>query len=417
MSALLNLVDFADDSPTIQALAEQVAGRLLKECLMFTTAEGHFYPIAGRGKGENFLDPRFFSITWMILGTGFPLLPDAWRDEYVGAFLATSSFDLQPIADAFEPIMNEKFEIGHAIEDHRQIHSTLSRLDRTLNQWSSGDIVQPEVVNDSLYVATQYLIPGPRALSLILRFILPLLGGALRFLSPIFKGNIYGTSMVQAKGSIFKNGGVALSSLQDYHVGCRGFQQYPVMATVSDIAIWTQSGVAGRCFTPEQITNVHLPQVMQDGNVALISYRPKSDVRLISGLLSLFGNSFSTIVSLRFPEDRFDEVREVESRWIIGRKDSNYVGVWRHALDKFDCSSVDAVCEEYYYSDSTRDQHTSSWVIVVGNADTHGDFSQFENTISAGQVHEELTRKGLFRRPDTYEVQVTVDSKTLRLQI
>lgn len=224
-------------------------------------------------------------------------------------------------------------------------------------------------------------------------------------------GQIYGSSIAEAIVSIFNHNGVALGSLQDFHVISRGMEHYPVMAKWAILRCGRKRASLG-----VTVNNVHFPQVIQDGNVALIAYRPNINGRLVSRLLALFGVDFETIVTLRFPEDKFDEVQHVATNWILGRRRDNYIGVWRHALDKFDCSNIN-VCEEYYFSDDKRSLSTSSRVIRVGNSETHGDFSSFSSVIAASEVNEDLPRKGIFRRPKAYIAEVNVDGKALRVEL
>jgi hypothetical protein len=241
----------------------------------------------------------------------------------------------------------------------------------------------------------------------------------IRFLARALPGNTYGTNIAGATIKIYKNRGVVLTSLEDFNVGTRSGEQWPWVATVADIAVWTESGVFGDCFFPGlgDVSNIHLPDVRQDGNVALISYRPARDVltpsKVAEALDAHLDLDYSTTVALHFPVERFDQVIQVD-RWLIGRKGESYIAVWRHGLDQHDCSEAQPnMCEEYYFSNPTRGLRAQVWAVVVGNVDTHGDFNSFVDTVSRGQVKEFKYPNPLAVRWTSYRTTLSVDGKEL----
>lgn len=193
-------------------------------------------------------------------------------------------------------------------------------------------------------------------------------------------------------------------------------------ATVGDIAVCTQSGVSGLTYDTdfgENVANTHIPQIKQTENVALIAYRPVWDVVLLSFLGSLIGIPYTTQVALLFPTDRFHEVVE-SGHWIAGRKDENYVAVWRHSLQQQDCSSVvssSEPCDEYYYSNPRGFDRPQAWAVVVGDSGTHVSFTSFTQSVFAGRLVE---RKPiiLFRLfGQKYQATLQVDGKDIEVTI
>ena len=109
----------------------------------------------------------------------------------------------------------------------------------------------------------------------------------------------------------------------------------------------------------------------------------------------------------------FDEVRE-KGRWILGRRRDSYVAIWRHSLQQNDCSTVDQICDAYYYSEPFRKPQGQVWVAVVGNNVTHSDFDSFETIVSQGKVSENVQFTPFFGVDGlTYKTSVKVDGKEL----
>jgi hypothetical protein len=406
LGALLNIAEFAADA-NIAAKAKTVFEKILEDVLKVVTTEGYFYPPAARNDQQYYNSPIQLDMVWFLTGTGV----QPAQADFLGAFLATSTVDLETIAATFTPLVNEKFVVGHSVEDLRSVHGQLPKDDRILNQWTAGATMASSFVSDSRYLIDKYKLNNHR-----------LLGGTglLWIFDPIlwivawfFSGQTEGSIIAGAKVTVFKNNGVALTSVEDYNVGNRGSEQYPWCATVGDIAVFTQAGITGRVFQPPiGLSNSHLPQVKQDGNVALISYRPKKDVSFPQFFLNLFGVAYSTRVGLRFPDERFEEIVE-EGRWLFGRKGSNYVGIWRHSLDQNDCTGETAVCRRYFFS-SVQPQ---VWAAVIGNTNTHGNFAAFKQSVGQGNV--EANKPGFFSWlfGFTYETSVQVDGKSLSSRI
>jgi hypothetical protein len=425
LAALLNLIDFSSDVE-IQSKSQAVADRLVSEIMLVTNNAGFFFPAAARNFVHRYVEPPFLSLIWIALGTGVPLdNQTAWRYDYVGSFLATSTYNLENIANAWEPIVDIVLSIGHGIAQHKVVHAPLdSRVDRTLFQWSAGGYFTPETVIDTLFLIKSYELKkhdqwedfGPL-------FLLP--GWKLKFISRMFPGQTRGTSISGTNDiHIYKHHGVVLTTLSNNLAGARSGEQWLWSATCHDIAVYTIAGVTGSCMKPDinAFENTHMPDLQQDGNVALITYRPATGVLLPSKVLTAFAAfidfEFPTQVALHFPEERFDEVVENE-RWIMGRKHESYIAVWRHSLDQNDCTPDDDsedpfLCEPYFYSNPRHGIRGQVWAVVVGNNITHGSFDQFEDVIAEGKVTERhYWTPFIAARSITYKTELQVDGKHL----
>jgi hypothetical protein len=290
---------------------------------------------------------------------------------------------------SWDLVIDGKFSVGHRIEDHKTIHAGISRLDRTMYQWSAGAVTNPQVVEDSLYFLREFR--PPEAIPL-LPFVLQTFPS---FLTPIFAylltGQSSGTDFSGANYYLYKHYNSMLGSLQNYNVGRRGGQQYPWVATAHDVAVFTLSGMDDDpCFRNNgQIANTHLPDVTQSHNVALVTYKPAWDVRKPFDWLApkLFGLGLR--VGLYFPTQRFDEIVE-RGKWIIGRRVESYVAVWRHNTLRKGCGPGVVICDEYWYSEGEDRYKASAWAVVVGDNETHGSFTNFIAIVEKGTVEEKF---------------------------
>lgn len=416
LAGTLNLVDFAPSGSTIQALAVEAVNRMMSDWLLFLNEAGAYYPVAARNKNHWYF-PVFHAQTWVLTGRGVPVGPDNWKHQMMGQFMALTSFNFDALEASWEPVIDRVFSIGHGVEDLMTVHGDLPREERVLYQWTAGYVVQAETVNESLFGVRFYELIGSNLLFDMLYTVIGWIPDFMaQFFFSLFPGQTQGTGMAGAKVHLYKNNGVVLTSLEDYFPGTRGFEQFPWVATVHDIAVFTQAGPDGRCLRGE-ISNTHLPNIVQEGNVALISYKPRWDVRFPFRFLGpIIG--FNLQVALAFPYDQFDEVAE-RGNWIVGRKENSYIGVWRYnGAEEYDCSRALAngdVCDQYYFSRGRTVNKASVWAVVVGNNETHGSFDNFVSVVEQGTVQESspsVIETFLFFQ-GFYRTGLTVDGTTL----
>jgi hypothetical protein len=338
----------------------------------------------------------------------------------VGGFLSTSTYNLEVPAATWTPVVDTVLSIGHDVLQHKEIHASLdNRVDQTLFQWSAGGYFLPETALDTQFVLDTYHLGTHDEFGIVAPIAKLLNRRFFDDLARLVPGLSRGSNIAGADVAIYRHHCVALISLHDFIVGARAAQQWSWVATIEDISVYTQSGVTSKSFRdPTGTSQVHMPDVKQDGNVALITYRPSYDIIVPSFLLNILGidMDFPTQVALHFPVELFDQVVE-EGRWILGRKNESYIAVWRHGLRQNDCSSSPVEpypCDPYYYSNPKSFFRGQVWAVVVGNAITHGSFEEFEDVILQGEVSGRTVftpRKafGWF----TYKSRLRVDGKSL----
>lgn len=391
----------------------------MSDWLLFLNDAGSFYPVASRNKNHRYF-PIFHANTWILRGTGVPIGPDEWKFQPMGQFVALTSFNFDALEASWEPVIDRVLTVGHPLSEFGSVHADIPREERVLYQWSAGGVVQPSIISESIFGVRFYELIGGSAIFQVLYTIMGLVPDFLaRFFASFLNGQTAGSDYSGATVHLYKDRGVVLTSLEDYLVGTRGAEQFPWMATIHDIAVYTQSGPNSRCMNDVggTVANTHLPKIVQSGNVALISYQPRWDVRIPFRLLGVLLD-LDLRVALSFPLDRFDEIVERGS-WIIGRRQDSYVGVWRYdGLKPYDCAADLAdgkPCDQYFYTAGRRSDKASVWAVVVGNDQVHGSFENFVSVVEEGEVTESshgLIDSLLFWS-NNYRTSVTVDGKTL----
>ena len=366
LSGLLNLADFAQDQE-IKTLAIEASKRLLKDMLMMTNDQGVFYPVAGRNYPGKYLSAHgqnHSSLIWLLTGMG----PAPTKASHSGGFLASTSIDFTEVSDSWVSVMDTVYHIGHTLEEGFVINENLTPLDRTIFQWSSGSYFHPAVITETVSL----LVDSNMWNHVDFELLQPLSGFPLEnypdmaeALSGVSKSSVN----TKADVAIFKNDGVVLCSNLDFWKGKVGYQQWPVCANSGTSAVYTASGKVEADWSERNSNNAneHLPYVDQTHNVALIMYRPEPLVPVVP--------FYNKEVALHWVDSDFDEVVE-DGMWLLGRENEGYVAVRRHCTD---------------YIEGVRACETNAgqtWVIVVGNDNMYGSFSNFQNLISQSQFEE-----------------------------
>ncbi len=389
LQALLNLADFAEDEE-IRSDAEIVAKILLEDLLSLTNDKGKFFPVAGRGKVNRYESSSngLNKTSYLLTGVGeAPTNPSR-----SSGFLATSDINYEDVAATWSATENFSFKRGHHINEnihYLQDGKTLfPRQERGLFIMSAGGYFHPDIADDVAYTANYY--------DMATTFDLPIW---LANLSSDIGATFSRSSVLsEATFDIYKNEGVTLSSVHNYYGGYAGYQQWPWVAAVDDIAVWTQSGPVTSKWSDRDDTlcNSHLPKVFQDGNVALIMYWPNSEI--VSACA--FTDQMDTDVALHWKNEDFDEVAYYD-RWIIGKRNDSYIAVYRHRTGSKN---------GWYYSGTNNGRQY--WAVVVGNSTTHGSFDDFVKMVEKSSTRESYVWNWS-NWAMKYYARVTVDGKSI----
>jgi hypothetical protein len=245
-------------------------------------------------------------------------------------------------------------------------------------------------------------------------------GGAAQPVAKLLDRLTVGTVMSGNDIKVYRQAGSMLTSVDNCWPGVVGGQTFPWMAVADDVPVWTQSGLVQTNWLDKSgISNSHMPYVKQQGNVALIAYKPDKPMPL-----SLWGD-----VALYWQEHRFTETRRVDvstrsgvlrlfnaftemmsggngqnGSWILGRRNSSYIAVFRPCGDKkqkgwYACSGI---------------MGRQVWASVVGDESRYGSFDAFSEVVQGATV-EESYRWRLMGRP-LYVTSVAVEATKITLE-
>lgn len=388
LAGLLNLADFAENT-TIKAKATKLAQDMMAQMGLVVNNSGAFYPAAGRNYNNKYtsFDPK--ATFWMIFGQG-PMRDDA---DYGGGFVSTTSVDFDDVARGFDKTVNMTITQGHGQSENTTVHSGFSRDQRTLFQWSSGGYFHPDTASDTAYTV-DYFDMEDRSEFTDLAAASGLPDSWLGAVSSIGATYSRASSISHSEIDIWKHNNVGLTSLDNFYPGYKGYQQWPWVATLGDIAIWTQSGTipSGWGSNGSASQNAHLPKVQQVGNVAMISYFPNYEIRQGTG---------SKRVTLHWPTDRFDEHGSTNG-WLVARKGTTYIAV-RRPGDELNADG---------YPTHWGDKGRQLWGVVVGNLATHGSYDDFLEVIDAASVKHTYNYDFLKAR-NVYYTRINVDGKSI----
>jgi hypothetical protein len=393
LSGLLNLADFSQDIE-IKNKASLVANKLLQDILLFTNNKGTYFPVAGRNYYSKYNNPygqNHNNLIYLITGLGE--VPN--EASHAGAFLSTSTINLDVALNSWTSNLNQIFTLGHTLSDGINIiNKDINAKDKVIFQWSSGAYFDPLVARSTatllkdLNLWNHHEFDDFKVFSGLPAALAPAIaeiGSAISKSSGNYNPTIY----------VYKNNTVTLSSIQDFWKGKNGYQQFTIMANTGTSAVFTLSGKPNSDWDdrPAIHANTHLPYVKQKDNIALVMYRPEKN-------LELFGYSDEKLyISLHWKNQVFDEIKE-SGNWILGKEDDGYIAVRRHCINEINgvksCDNTDG----------------QTWIFVVGNEATYGSFENFENIINQSYYEE----KWYFNLPTlkwVYFSKIIVDGKTL----
>lgn len=389
VSGLMNLADFATNTE-IRDKAEAVVRKLFRDVMLVSNSEGAYYPAAGRNYAGRYFLPygqNHSAIIYLISGKG--PCPSQRSDR--ADFLATSSIDFSDLESEFMNQVDTIYSFGHSPEEALTKHDSLYYVDELMIQWSSGMYFHPYLAEHTAQLLADSNFWGHVDFvdfSVISGF-------------PISQSTTIATELDEltvsrtdcgADVAIFKNDGVVLTSLQDYWKGKIGFQQWPIAANIGGTAVYTASGEVDPIWENRNNSNYneHLPYIAQDGNVALVMYRPQE----VSPVLP-FNNKD---VALHWIDSDFDEIDE-SGNWLFGNKNENYIAVRRACVGEI--NGVRA-CE----TDAGQ-----TWVFIVGNTDMYSSYSNFQNVVGQASFSENWTTN--MEGDSTYYASVTFEGNTI----
>lgn len=371
-SAILNIYDFTLENSELKILAKNCCDKLVQQFLSVTNSKGVVYCTQARAyaiyKTEN-AGKNFNKFLHLYTG-----LNSETNISPVGAFICTSKYLPDPniFAQSYSSNYENVISLSHSPQNFVKIYADLSRINRTLFQWSAGCYFDKYQVTDTINLLDSYDLWNHSHFKLesFSKYIdyVPL--GIITSGSSKVDAFTEGSMLCNMNYHIYHNEDVILTSFENYNYGKLGAQQFPWVANIGGVPVFTQSGkIVAVGNLNEAIGNSHLPNITQSGPLMLIVYQPYDTLKALASKAGLDLN-----VYLYWPSKEFDE-EVIKDNWHFGRKDNNYIGVFSSNPLLFDQES-----NQMYNNNTVR----QAWVVVVGTSTIYNNFNEFQILVRNG---------------------------------
>jgi len=373
LNSILNIYDFTNNIE-IKNKAFKCIQIILQQFAEGVTLNGTLYCASGRcysrcklSSTDNNCNKLLYLLTGLCNETD--LSP-------AGAFFATTSF--QPDDDYIKNY-HTKYEriytISHKDNEFKSIYSNLSQTDRTIFQWSAGNYFNPENIDDTINLMNDYnlwnhahfkLDPYKTILKLIPTTV-------ISSASKTFSVFSNGSPLCDIKYHLYNHNYYSLSCIENYNRGNLGAQQFPWVANVGGISVFTQSGrISTFGDLPEAIGNSHLPCVKQQENVLMAMYNPSELMKKTSSKSKL-----DLKVYLNWSE--FDnELRFINNNWFFGEKITNgNTNGKRVFIAIYSSAGVKEDTNKNIYNDAEK----QGWVAILSDNTEYNDLTTFKTYV------------------------------------
>ena len=369
LNALLNIYDFTNNIE-LKNKAKKCIEIILQQFVEVITLNGTLYCASGRCYTRCKLSTKDNNCNKLLY-----LLTGLCKEKNIspaGAFFATTSF--QPENDYIKNYHNkyEKiYRISHNDNEFKKLYKNLSQVDRTIFQWSAGNYFNSENIDDTIKLFNDYNLWGHAHFKLdpyetILRMVpTPLFVSTSNTLSDFTEGS----PLCDIKYHIYNNMYYSLTSIENYNKGRLGAQQFPWVANVGGIPVFTQSGrISTFGDLPEAIGNSHLPFIKQQKNIIMVMYNP-------SELLKNTKSKSKLDLNVYLNWSGFDnEFKFVNNNWFFGEKVTNGNSVF---IAVHSSSGVKEDSNKIIYNDSYK----QGWAAIVSDDSEYNSLTTFKNYI------------------------------------
>lgn len=369
LSAIVNLYDFAENE-TIKELSKSCIMILLQQFSEVINQNGTMYCSAGRTYNRYKVTSNGNNCNkLMYLLTG---LSKENTISAIGTFFATTTFiPMMNYITPFHKNYEKTYIISHSDNEFKKIYNNLSFVDRTIFQWSAGNYFNPENVDDTVKLINDYNLWGHKHFKLdpyktILDFIPK---DIIVSSCNTFKALTDGSKLCDVNYHIYNNNYITLTSIENYNRGKMGAQQFPWVANIGGVSVFTQSGkISTLGDLHEVIGNSNLPCVKQVKNVVMAMYNPYDILKNTTSQTNL-----DMTVYLNW--QGFDnELRAVNKFWYFGEKVidgfSSYIAVYASNGVKEDVSG------NIYNSKDIQ-----GWLAITGDENDYKNLIAFKNHV------------------------------------
>jgi len=369
LNALLNIYDFTNNIE-IKNKAKKCIELILQQFAEVIILNGTLYCASGRCYSRcklSTVDNNCNKLLYLLTG-----LCKEKNISPAGAFFATTSFE--PTDDYiknYHTKYDKVYKISHSDDEFKKIYKNLSQIDRTIFQWSAGNYFNSENIDDTIKLINDYNLWGHAHFKLdpyetILKIIpKPLVVSTSKTFSD-FTG---GSPLCDIKYHIYNHNYYSLTSIDNYNRGKLGAQQFPWVANVGGIPVFTQSGrISTFGDLPEAIGNSHLPCIKQQENVIMIMYNPGELIKNTTSKSKL-----DLKVYLNW--SGFDnELKFINNNWFFGEKITNGNSVF---IAVYSSSGIKEDTNKIIYNDCYK----QGWLAIVSDDSEYNDLTTFKNYI------------------------------------
>ena len=383
MSAVLNLVDFAEDDAVaakatmlIDLIAFDFANNYFKGAFATTYGRTNDGKVMGASADNKPFD-HTSDAAWLLLG----IANDPGANGNIAAVaLATSTRYAPPaiLEDiAQDALLNyehrERSSIG-VLDGPAYGLGYESQIDLMFWWGMSAPVASPVIESSLNLIDTCKIDPAlvyeEAILMDILKFSARIRGITLPQLCTRIEDVTRGVCLETVSTYTYRTPNYQLSGAQDYHKGMNGLQEHIWQASLDRYATVFTSSPGG--IASQEFTGGWKPRATLYKNVGVIQYDRKLQQPELELVFLLLGAK--PYNHAYFPQWAFDEVKS-SGKWTFGRKGDSYVALYSLIPTKWQSS--------YELRASGK---KNVWIVELGSASENGFFENFTVVISKAKI-------------------------------
>lgn len=414
ITALLNLVDFCDDSE-IRTLSAMVLDLIFLD-MALNSRQGVFGCSHGRSYAEEKRDA----------------LVEATIDTQKLAF-GTGIFSGKDNMGAVTLALSEKYQLPQVIYDIAHDNRTLENRQRMgikIEEAQKWGLSYDDMESGMAFLSFE-AYTHPKTISLVMklfdqfrwwqnqffkdflkyRTLIQFLRktGLLPIMVRLVERDLTRNAREEVNLMTYKTPDYLVSSAQDYRKGYGGDQQHIWQATLGPTAVCftTHPGHRENTSGGYWVGSGSLPRVAQYKNVVIACYRA-------SKMPGIYMTNQLFFTHAWFPRDQFDEIRE-DNDWIFGRKDDGYIAI-KSRNKSYWASDGDDKGKEIIANGAEN-----IWICELGRKADFGSFDSFIEKVGSAQLSF-AGKAVVFQSPSQGNLKfgwtepLAVDGKTVSLK-
>jgi len=395
IAALVNLIDFAQDSEVVNKSAmvmdliafDFALNFFDRTSATYSVPQGREYDDQKRGKSE--ADPAgrdsIAEAAWLLLGIGEHVENNV--DSMAAIAIATSDhYAPPPILEEIAKNASASIELRerNSIDmDEGSDYGITYTEDDMMFWWGMSGPLASQTIIESLRMMNKYnikpdLLYGPKILTDLFSIMAFLRRISLSQYSEAIKFITQGVCLETANIYTYRRPHYQLSSAQDHRKGMNSMQSCLWQATLdANATVYTNSpGVITQNFKQKWVGG-WMPRATAYKNVNIIQYdRAKLplEIELLVFILRFVFGLNSRYVHAYFPQWAFDEV-EQHGGWTFGKKGDGYVALYSYKPTSWKT--------DY----ELRIQGSKNlWICELGSTDEYNTFENFTTSIKQASL-------------------------------